>query len=105
METQPATDCWIVERNADALGRLYINRAHRVWRIIDIALLPECQKQGLGGMLVQWVKSSARAARADGVDLHVLDTNCRAAALYARMGFASTDAGTPTHRHMIWRVS
>lgn len=105
VETDGVTDCWIIERRGEAIGRLYLDRRGPVWRILDIALLPEWQGRGIGGALLEWTTMSARAAKADGVDLHVLASNPRAAALYKRLGFIATEAGTPTHRHMVWRFS
>ncbi len=100
-----ANDFWIVEIDGRAAGRLYANREPPVWRLVDIALCPTVQNRGIGSTLLDWLKSIARLADATGIDLHVLITNRRATALYARHGFVVADGGSETHRRMIWRVS
>jgi len=100
-----ATDLWIVEIDSCAAGRLYANREPPVWRLVEIALCPSVRERGIGSMLLDWLKRTARLAGATGIDLHVLVTNPRAAALYARQGFVAADGGSETHRRMIWPVS
>jgi len=100
-----ATDLWIVEIDSRAAGRLYANREPPVWRLVEIALGPSVRGRGFGSTLLDWLKRTARLAGATGIDLHVLVTNPRAAALYARHGFVAAAGGSETHRRMIWPVS
>lgn len=100
----PRAGFWVVERpHAHPVGRLYLDRSARFWRIVDIGLAPEARGQGLGSVLLTWVQHAAEAARAKGVDLHVAPTNPRAGALYARLGFRETQPDVTTHRRMEWR--
>lgn len=101
------TDFWIVEIGGDAVGRFYVRRTPPVWRLVDIMLRPATQGHGVGSALLDWLQRCARDADATGIDLHVLVTNPRAAALYARHGFVDVAGnGQPhTHRRMLWRVS
>lgn len=115
-------DFWVIEQRlaAGAIGRLYLDRSARIWRIVEIALMPAARGQGLGGALLDWVQRAAGEHHAGGVDLHVAITNPAAAALYARHGFRETpetpDSEPPgtvaseararfrsaTHRRLLW---
>ena len=84
------------------VGRIDLDRAAPVWRLLDIAIVPGDRGQGLGSVLIGWLKDAARGARAAGIDLHVARDNPRAAALYRRLGFVERASDAPTHRRMIW---
>lgn len=99
------TDFWILEIDGCAAGRLYANRAPPIWRLVDIALGRSVRGRGIGSTLLDWLQRTARDASATGIDLHVLVTNHRAAALYARHGFVAATSDSETHRAMMWRVS
>lgn len=104
-----ATNFWIVESGREAVGRLYVRCQPPLWRLVEISLLPAAQGRGAGSALLDWLQRCARNGGASGIDLHVLVTNPRAAALYARHGFvpvAGDGHATPdTHRRMIWQIS
>jgi ribosomal protein S18 acetylase RimI-like enzyme len=75
----------IVEREGEAIGRLYLVEWPRELRIIDIALVPDAKAQGIGGALL--VDIMARAAGAcKAVTAHV-ERNNPALRLYDRLGF------------------
>jgi ribosomal protein S18 acetylase RimI-like enzyme len=99
------TDRWIVEIDGADAGRLYVHRARPLWHLADIALSAATRGRGAGTALIAWLQRTARDAGACGIDLHVLVTNRRAAALYARRGFCDADGDSDTHRRMLWRVS
>lgn len=96
-------DFLVVMRRGRSLGRLYLDRSRPVWRLVDIALLPEARGSGVGTALLRWLQHSARAT-ADGIDLHVLHANAGAARLYAAHGFVDAVHASATHRRMIWRA-
>jgi GNAT superfamily N-acetyltransferase len=75
----------IVERVGVPIGRLYVARWERELRIVDIALLPECRRAGIGGRLIEAVIAEADALRVP-VRIHVEVFN-PARALYDRLGF------------------
>lgn len=75
----------IVECDGVPAGRLYINRATRDIRIIDIALLPEYKNRGIGRQLVEPLLAEARR-KAVTVSLHV-DKNNPVRQWYCRLGF------------------
>lgn len=75
----------VVEIDGRSAGRLYVHRAGREHRIVDIALLPEHCGQGIGTRLIQAVLAEAERAGAR-VTLHVEVLN-PARRLYERLGF------------------
>ncbi len=103
----PEADFWLVLRaeGSTAVGRLYLDRSTPLWRVLDIGFVPEARGGGIGTALLGWVQARARAAGAEGVDLHVLTTNPRARALYLRHGFQDEDAPKGFHQLMVWRTA
>lgn len=79
----------VIEQGRDAIGRLYIEEWPSQFRVIDIALLPAYQKQGIGGAILEDVLVSARAA-GKAVSIHVEKSN-PARKLYDRLGFAQVE--------------
>ncbi len=67
------------------IGRLYVDRREKDIRVIDIALLPEFQRQGIGGRLLRNLLDEAAAA-GKSVSIHV-EHNNPAMHLYERLGF------------------
>lgn len=75
----------ILEVDGKPIGLLKLDRGEADWELIQIQLLPEFQRLGLGGQLVAEVVAQARQAGAR-VRLGVLKSN-PARALYERHGF------------------
>ena len=100
MQNYPDAAWFIVEREGEAIGRLYLERWPSEIRIIDIALLPAARGDGLGAALLADILAMAeREGRAVGI--HV-EHNNRAMRLYRRLGFAfSEDKGIYPPLH--WR--
>jgi GNAT superfamily N-acetyltransferase len=86
------------------VGRLYLDRSERHWRIVDIGLTPEMRGTGIGTALFVGIKSAARADGAQGVALRVAQANPRARELYLRQGFADDGAPEGYHQPMLWRT-
>ncbi|PTW60065.1 ribosomal protein S18 acetylase RimI-like enzyme [Breoghania corrubedonensis] len=78
-------DFWLIERDADPVGRLYLDEWDDELRLIDIALMPEHRGQGLGRLVLSDVMEAA-AHRGKPVRAHVEKTN-PAQRLYARLGY------------------
>jgi RimJ/RimL family protein N-acetyltransferase len=97
-------DFWTI-RDCDGLliGRLYLDRACREWRIIDILLAAAARGSGLGSALLRWIQASATAASAECVALQVAADNPRARALYLRLGFEDAPGGDGLYQPMRWR--
>ena len=78
-------DFWVIEREADPIGRLYLDEWEDELRLIDIALLPEHRGRGLGTVVLHDVMEAA-ATRGKAVRAHVEKSN-PAQRLYSRLGY------------------
>ena len=75
----------VILRGEEPVGRLYVDRRDDEFRLIDIALLPECRGSGLGGALLDDLLAEAKDA-GKLVRIHV-EHNNPAMRLYLRLGF------------------
>lgn len=80
----------IIERDDRAIGRLYLLESATDLRIVDISLLPEARRLGIGSAILRDLLVHA-SGRGTGVSIHV-ERNNPARALYARLGFKPTQA-------------
>jgi len=76
----------IVERDGEAIGRLYLRESAEGLHIVDISLVPQWRGQGIGGAILRDILALARE-RAMPLSIHVEKVN-PARRLYARLGFA-----------------
>jgi GNAT superfamily N-acetyltransferase len=90
----------ILERGGMPVGRLYVFRGARDYRVVDISLLPEVRGAGVGGALLKAVQDEA-AAQGKSVSIHVEKFN-PAQHLYRRLGFCEAGEAGPYWR-MEWR--
>jgi GNAT superfamily N-acetyltransferase len=81
----------VIEDDGEPIGRLYLARLPDQLRVIDIALLPERRRQGIGSALMALVIAEADAAGIP-VTLHVEAWN-PAMSLYDRLGFRPIKQG------------
>jgi len=92
----------IIERGADAIGRLYLDESDADLHLIDISLVPEQRGAGLGGAILADLLALA-AAKGKAVSLYVEKFN-PAQRLYRRLGFTvMEDQGV--YDRMEWRPS
>jgi len=75
----------IVLLDGEPIGRLYLDRRADEIRIIDIALLTNHRRQGIGSNLMQAILTEAQAAELP-IRIHV-ERNNPALRLYQRLGF------------------
>ncbi|MEM7479890.1 MAG: GNAT family N-acetyltransferase [Acidobacteriota bacterium] len=75
----------VIEADGEPVGRLYVDRREDEIRLIDIALLPEHRRGGIGGRLVKELLAEAGEAGLL-VRIHV-EQNNPAMTLYKRLGF------------------
>lgn len=75
----------VILQNDQPVGRLYIHRRKNEIRIMDIALLPEYRKQGIGSSLIQEILQQGKDSQLP-VTIHVERFN-PALHLYERLGF------------------
>ena len=98
-------DFWIVcDAGAEPIGRFYLDRSAREWRLVDILLTPGARNRGIGSTLIRWAQAEAADAGASGIALHVAINNPRAHALYTRMGFIEGVNRDGLHIPMLWCV-
>lgn len=97
-------DFLIVEHEGRAIGRLYQFWGPSIAKLIDIALLPEYQGQGIGTALIE-----AMLQRADEQGLLVelfVETYNPAQRLYGRLGFhAINESGVYVRMHRQPRIA
>jgi ribosomal protein S18 acetylase RimI-like enzyme len=75
----------IIVHNKKSIGRLYTWESLSEIKIIDISILPEYQRKGLGTKVLQQILNKAIQAEKK-VNLHVVFSN-PALKLYERLGF------------------
>ncbi len=92
----------VIEREGEAIGRLYVARWPDDIRVVDIALMPEHRGQGLGGGLMRALLDEAAAA-GKSVSIHVEVYN-PALRLYERLGFQAKGEDNGVYRLMEWRA-
>jgi ribosomal protein S18 acetylase RimI-like enzyme len=80
------TDFLVIMQGGENIGRLYLARWSEEHRIVDIALLPEYRRKGLGEALLRDLLDEAGGA-GKAVTIHVEKFN-PAMGLYRRLGFA-----------------
>src|SRR5690348_9053551 len=81
----PAAQYSIIEVQGVPAGRLYVHRGKKEILIIDIALLPEHRRAGIGTKLLRELQHEARMA-GKALTIHVEKFN-PALRLYQRLGF------------------
>ncbi len=82
------------------VGRLYVAKWEKEIRIIDIALLPEFRRKGIGSMFLKDIMAEA-AKENKPVSIHVEHYN-PALSLYERLGFRQID-DTGVYFLMEWK--
>lgn len=93
----------IVERTGTAVGRLYLYEMPGEVRIVDISLVPEARRHGIGSALLRDVLADA-APRGKSVTIHV-EKNNPARTLYARLGFTILDNDRGAYDLWEWRAA
>jgi ribosomal protein S18 acetylase RimI-like enzyme len=81
----PTAQYSIIKVQGVPAGRLYVDRLEKEIRIIDIALLPEHRRAGIGTRLLSELQNEARLA-GKALTIHVEKFN-PALCLYQRLGF------------------
>lgn len=95
-------DFLVVEKDGEAVGRLYLARWTREHRVIDIALVPQWRNRGVGAAIMQDLCDEAGRAGKP-VTIHVEAFN-PALSLYRRLGFTLVeDKGV--YLLMEWRAA
>ena len=93
-------DFLVIVRDGVGIGRLYVDRQPDEIHIIDIALLPEFRRSGLGTALLEELLEEGRATNRK-VTIYVEHFN-PARHLYDRLGFRHVDTNGVYH-FMEWK--
>lgn len=88
-ENYPGASFQVIDRDGEAVGRLYVARWEKEIRIVDITLLPEFRGSGIGTKLLRDLQEEARSA-GKSLTIHVERFN-RALTLYHRLGFEQVE--------------
>lgn len=91
----------VIEIDGRAAGRLYVDRREREIRLVDIALLPELRRRGVGTRLIGELQREAEASGRT-LTIHVERFN-PARALYDRLGFHEIGEAGEVYRLLEWR--
>jgi ribosomal protein S18 acetylase RimI-like enzyme len=86
-------DYWVIERDGEPIGRVYVYRSPGEIRLMDIALLPEQRGRGLGSALLTELLDEADRQAAQ-ITLHVEAEN-PVKRLYQRLGFVLIEQRGP----------
>ena len=97
----PEAKYWVIRCDGSAVGRLIINGTAGEIHVVDIALLPEFRKRGIGSTLMEAIIRDASQAGKT-VRLHVERFN-PALRWYERLGFTVVNSG-PIYLEMVWRA-
>lgn len=89
MEQFTDAEFFVIERGAQSIGRIYIDRRKDEIRLIDIALLPDFRNQHIGTVLLKEVLKEGQASKLP-VGIHV-EKNNPAMRLYLRLGFEAVE--------------
>ena len=98
----PEAEYWVVRCDGSAVGRLIINGTAEEIHVVDIALLPEFRRRGIGSTLMEAIIRDASQAGKT-VRLHVERFN-PALRWYERLGFTVVNSG-PIYLEMVWRTA
>lgn len=82
----PFAEYNIVLLGEQPIGRIYIYKGETVYRILDIILLPQYRRMGIGTKLLKDILREA-AVLCKGVELEVAWYNDSATRLYKKLGF------------------
>lgn len=90
----------MIELDGKAIGRLFVDHWSTEIRIVDITLIPDFQKKGIGSYLFNQLFSQAKASRKS-VSIHV-EINNPARYLYQRLGFKLKTQTNEVYLLMEW---
>lgn len=96
----PTAEYMIVERDNTAVGRLILEHTARQHLIMDIAILPEYRKLGIGSAIIN---DLMELARKDNLPLVLrVEFFNPAISLYSRLGFVKTREVNSVYYEMVW---
>lgn len=89
----------IIQAGGQPIGRMVVHRAPEEMTLVDIVLLPQWRRRGIGTELLRRLMAEA-AAKKNEINLHVFRSDADAARFYERLGFVKiSEEGL----HDLWR--
>lgn len=85
--TKPETIALAAVERDRTIGYLILSRFDRAWHLMNIAVAPECRRQGIASILI--ADAFGRIGDRDPVTLEVRPSNRSAIELYESLGFES----------------
>lgn len=79
--------CWVYEAGHQAVGHAVMMSVFDEAHLLNLAISPDWQRQGLGAALLQYVLQEAQKAQIKMLYLEVRPSNTTAVRLYNRNGF------------------
>ena len=79
--------CWVYEAGGQTIGHAIMMKVFDEAHLLNLAITPGWQGQGLGEALLQYILQAARAAQIRMLYLEVRPSNAGAIRLYNRNGF------------------
>lgn len=76
----------LLEQDGHCVARIVLDRDAQRMHLVDIAVLPSAQRQGVASMLLQWMQQDATAANLP-LTLNVRKENFAARDMYFKLGF------------------
>ncbi|HEY8160279.1 MAG TPA: GNAT family N-acetyltransferase [Methylobacter sp.] len=101
-QNYPNAQTNVLEYQGRLLGRMIFEHTTGVIRLIDIAVLPDAQRQGLARYMLQHLQRLAGTHQAS-LSLRVFKNNLKARKLYLSSGFQIIDEDEVSEQ-MRWRV-
>ena len=101
-QNYPNAQTKILESQSQALGRMVFEHTTGDIRLIDIAVLPSAQRQGLARYMLQYLQQMAGTHQAS-LSLRVVKNNFKARRLYLSAGFQIVDEDELSEQ-MRWRA-
>lgn len=87
IEQNQVARCWVLRQKRWLVGYLCLWEIADEVHVTNIAVHPECRRQGHGRMLLSWIMDDARRREMRLVVLEVRPSNTEARALYDSFGF------------------
>lgn len=96
----PNAEYKIIERTGVPIGRLIVENRGDHYLIMDVALLPEYRRSGIGSFLIDQLKQeSVRLSLPLVLRVEFFNPAVR---LYTRLGFVKTRDVTTVYQEMVW---
>jgi ribosomal protein S18 acetylase RimI-like enzyme len=84
----------VAQQGERLVGVLVLRREQRELLLVNVAVLPACKGQGIGGLLLDACEAQARALGCEAVRLYTHERMTENLALYQKRGYCETHRAT-----------